>query len=262
MSKSQFKCLASIGISLLAVSSAYALVNIQSSFSNGGVALAPTEDVDTGEFSYTFTNTQLSSFTATGSEKLVFGFSSRDGAGNGGALPTSVTYGGVSLQFVGGAQNANRATVGIWYLDNVASDGDLVIDFGTNGSTASMGFSMFALDGLVAGGATTGATVRSNEPTPIILGAGGGFVLGQFAGNNVTQTTTSGYTEDFSYRVGSDGLGSQHLVTQDAGDYTLTSFGGNNTRVATYAWAAIPEPSSFALIGLAGLALLRRRRRA
>jgi hypothetical protein len=145
----------------------------------------------------------------------------------------------------------------MWYLDDVASDGDLVINFGTNGLTTDVGFSIFALDGLVSGGPTAGA-VQANTNTPTInFGAGGGFVLQTAGRNNQSLTTDPDYTVDFNYSTGSTRLMSQHLVTQSAGD--VTPGNTNGARVATFAWAAIPEPSTALLGGLGLLALLRRR---
>jgi hypothetical protein len=250
--------LALLAAATLGTAAANAAVTIQSSFDNNGQALAPTENA--GLFSYTFTNAQLNSFTAAGTGKLVFGYTSRyNTTGQGGALPTTVSYGGVNLVELGKA-NVDRGTAGMWYLDNVASDGNLVINFGTNGLTSDVGFSIFALDGLVSGGPTAGA-VQGNANTPTInFGAGGGFVLQTAARNNQSLTADSDYTVDFNYSNSSAKLMSQHLVTQSAGD--VTPGDTNGARVATFAWAAaaIPEPSTALLGGLGLLALLRRRR--
>ncbi|MFU8893271.1 MAG: PEP-CTERM sorting domain-containing protein [Luteolibacter sp.] len=255
MKKTKYTLLAMLAMA----TPAYSAVTIVDSFNNGGVALAPTENA--GEFSYTFTSAQLNSFTAAGSGKLVFGFTGRqdDGSAQGGPVPTSVTYAGATLNLAG-SSNANRGSIGIWYLDNVASDGDLVINFGTAGTTTHMGFSIFALDGLADGGPSTGAVTRSNLIPTIELGAGGGFVLNVSAGNNQTPSTTASYETDFQARIGPNGLLSQHLVTQVGGDFTPDLNGNNNANSATFGFAAVPEPTTALLGGLGMLCLLRRRR--
>lgn len=243
--------------------SASAAVTIQSSFNNGVDFLVPADDLVEvgGNFTYTVSATTLGGFDATAGDKFVLGWTSRgytDGVRNTqGSAVISITYGGVELTQAE-QLSANRGTTGAWFADGLTSNGDLVINFGEFSDVGEIGLSLFAINGLEAGGPASSGT-GGTAPT-VTLGSGGGFILHSAARNNQNLTVNEGFTEDYRYSAGSSRMLSQHLITTDAGSFTPN---GNNTAGAshtTVAFAAIPEPSTALLGGLGLLALLRRRR--
>lgn len=252
-----------IAIAAGSIMSASAAVTLESSYNNDVVSLAPTDD-GSGDFSYTFDNTSLSGFTADGTGKLVLGYTSRNNASSGGgATPTEVTYGGVTLTNAA-TLNSSRGFTAMYYLDDVIADGDLVIKFGTSGGTDVVGFSLFALDGLVSGAPTDGGTSGSGSTPPeVILGSDGGFAVSVGARNNQDLSGDSSYTVDYDSSSGSGRLLSQHLVTATGGDVTASVGNTSSMSITAFGWnaVAIPEPSTTALLGLGGLALILRRRK-
>ncbi len=261
--------LAIAGISLLAVSSAYSAVVIQSSFNNGVVSLDRNVDIveTDGIFTYTVSAASLGSFDATAGDKLVLGYTSRridpfpDGnVSQSGAPLASITIGSASLNLVEQI-TGGRINHSIWYLDNVPANGDLVFNLGSSNATDVIGFSLYSISGLVAGtAASSGSSLGSAAVPTVELGAGGGFVFNATARNNSNVSGNDDYTVEWidNSNVMRRGL-HQYLVTADGGSFAPD---GNNADgvQATAAFQAIPEPTTALLGGLGMLMLLRRRR--
>lgn len=116
---------------------------------------------------------------------------------------------------------------GLSLVFNVASAGTYQLKFYTTGATLSLD------------GTATLTSGPSNTAAGTVVPSGG-TSLGMF-----------NYTVDFT----TDAADTLTLkVTKSGGTSNIYAFGG-------YTLASVPEPSSAALVGLAGLALLRRRRR-
>ena len=253
----------------------------------GNVGVPPAL-VDEGGGIYSYTFTSLGAFTAAGADKLVLGFQNKDFGAVAGPAVTEVTYDGVALSEAIQA-NSLRQRNSIFYLDNVATDGDLVVRFtdGPTSNQASYVFGLYALDNTLPG---VGDTVTATHLSPDSLAAGGpsvnvpatsptAFVLNLWARNNgnLELTGPAGFTEDVDLSVPTDGgaLASVFAsgIFPGPGSYnTVVSGLGGSTPAATMVGAAfesvpaaspIPEPSTVALIllGLCGLGLHRLRRR-
>jgi len=247
----------------LAVSHTQAAVILQDTFSYiSGVNEFPTEldGVGTGTWGYEIST---AGFSAAGNGKLVFAYSSKDEQGGdiGGALFTSVSFNGASLTEAISTENFNRGTAGVWYLDNVASNGIIRILLADQ-NNSEFGFGLYALDGLKAGFQDTASGNLDAEAT-VTVGTSSGFVVQEAVRNN--QNLTPDGTDDWltlnDTNVQSYTVLQQYQVTTAAGDYFAPT---NNTATKLVIGAAfeeaIPEPS-VALLGALGSVLLLRRRR-
>lgn len=224
---------------------------------------APT-DLGGGTFGYNLNLT--ADFSAAGHGKLIMVLSSKDELGGdlGGAPVTGITYGGVPLaqaMFRDGA-GTDRVSVGIFYLDNVVSDGDLRIEF-ADGNQSEFGFGLYAVDGLKLGVQDVGEGTTEVAAT-VTLTTSSGFLVHEAARNN--QSLTANPDDDWVTLYDFNGPQSyqalsQYQIATAAGDYAAPI---NNTGTFKYigaaAFEAVPEPSVALLGGLGLLALLRRRR--
>ena len=201
----------------------------------------------------TFTAT-LSGFDATASDKLVVMAAAASNINQFFEI-SSVTYNGVAMNLATKGATAStpfRAT-GIYYLDISDSTvaGNIVVNY--SGSIWGEGFDIgaFALSGTALGfddGSTT-----SGRSSTITLAEPDSFVAA------VNAFGTSNPPASLTNLGGDTNLGRGYGLIADAGSYTATFTGGDVTSVASF--SAIPEPSSAALLGLGGLALIFRRRK-
>lgn len=205
-------------------------------------------------------------FSAAGHDKMVLSYSSWDDV-TFDASVTSVTYNGVPLtQAIQDEDNDLRIVTGIFYLDNVVNDGVLRIELAAGG-TAESAFGLYALDGLAAGVADTGTGRLTTELTttlPVTISTSQGFFVQEAARNNQTlDGSADGFTDLYDISVNAYRALQQYQVTSAAGDYVapINNTGENFRRAVAAGFEAVPEPSSAALIGLCGLALILRRRR-
>lgn len=248
----------------------YGTVVLQDTYAAGAAGGAAT-DLGGGVFGYEINLNPLTEFSAAGHGKLVMVFSGHDGlAGATPATPTiaSVTYNGVALtQAVADIDNSPLVYTGIFYLDNVVADGTLRIALSA-GNIAQYSFGLYALDGLKAGVQDVGSA-RSNAEfaagnATITINTSEGFFIQEAARNNQSFTdTVDDYQTLYNYNATPFQAYSQYRVTSASGDYLapIGNAGENFRRVVTAGFEAIPEPSSTALLGLGGLALILRRRR-
>lgn len=171
--------------------------------------------------------------TASDGTSLGSGFF-QNAAANEGALPTSA---GFAYDFnPEAADNSTFLTIGVLpnWVDGVDT-GDVFL--------TSPGVGFGSLNGVTSFTGTEGGVVHAPPDNPFnSVGAGGQLLLAQFtvlAGENVRSFGSA-------------------LSGQD-GDFIVTS-GGENHWVSFDSFAPIPAPGALALLGLAGLVGVRRRR--
>ena len=138
-----------------------------------------------------------SAFTAAGTDKLVAVISLHNSSATT-APVTGVTYGGASLNLVVGNEGAGYSKNTIYYLDNVTTDGDLVIDFDDSTENIDeVGVQLFALNGLPSGTAYAAESLGTGSFTPINAAAGD-FVVGVAQRNNQPGTITVSNSPPYS----------------------------------------------------------------
>jgi hypothetical protein len=238
-------------------SSAHGQVVLQDSYSAGSPGGAPT-DLGGGVIGYEYDMTGL--FSAAGHDKLVLVYSGSDGNQAGTATVTNVTYDGVAMtEAVYGVDNLQIITVGIYYLDNVATDGILRIEIASGTNQTVHGFGLYALDGTKTGVQDTGTGRTAAELTttaPVTISTNSGFFVQEAARNN---QSLAGDEEDdyetlYDYSAQStpeganvgtyEGL-SQYQLTTSPGDYLapINNTGDNYRRVVTAAFEAVEGPA-------------------
>lgn len=224
---------------------------------------------DAGSFvtNYTVTTTDLGTFSAAGNSKLVLAISTKTDSDPGGAA-TSITYNGAGMTLANDGVNTAQQTYqrtqqSIWYLDNVASDGDLVLNF--DAATEGFALRLFALDNtetgvqLVADRKVAGDGVAPTlAPT-----ASQSFLLYDVSRNafGTSHTNLSDFdSNEFAFGGRGDSMGLWDIV--GAGTYSPNVSGDNsNGGWVGAGFTIVPEPNTFFLVGGLGLALLLRRRR-
>lgn len=253
---------------LAAVPCAQAAVILQDTYAPAAPLGIP-NDLGGGIPGYEINLDTTTQFSAAGHGKLVMVLSSKNEDQGGesdfaGAPVTSITYDAVALSeaiFHDGA-GSQRVSVGIYFLDNVATDGTLRIEFSDFNQT-EFGFGLYALDGLKTG-VQDFAEGTSDTAAAVDLTTSNGFLVQEAARNNQSLTGGGGYTTLYDYEVQSYRGLSQYQVIDD-GSGPGTYFAPiNNTGsfkyIAGAAFEAIPEPSVTILGTLGSLLLLRRKR--
>lgn len=202
-------------------------------------------DGGAGPFGYEF---DLSAdFSAAGHDKLVFVYSVHDGAFAGDPPPTiNVFYAGAPLnEAVFGFGNGSMVCAGVFYLDNVASDGVLRIELSA-GNIRNYAFGLYALDGTKTGVQAIG---NGNDPlsaATVTMTTASGFFVQEAVRNNQTFAAdeVDDYETLYSFSVDSYRCLSQYQVTSSPGDYLapINNGGVNYRRVVTAAFAAAEPP--------------------
>jgi hypothetical protein len=255
ITKTTLSLAAAMGCLGLAATSANAAISIL----GGG-----TGSFATGATAVPYDHTALSSFDASGASKIVFTLSDERGAGDG--VVSGVTFGGDAMTLAISGLNSNLQDARIYYLDASSvgggsfGTGDLVV---TGPGANDMGGSWIFLSGTADGvGPTNSALAQSVGLTTTVDGS---FVVASHANNGASGLAGGDLTTALlNADVGSAGGGSGYatIATAGAGTYSFT---GSTSRPVTVAaafeMAPIPEPTTTALLGLGGLALLRRRRK-
>lgn len=212
---------------------------------------------------------QTLSYDATGAEKLIVTVTAEENGSGPLATPT-VTFDGVELTAAVTQIDSSigQQFAGVFYLDlpNQAV-GDIVVDWGAE-ATNGAGFGVVGLTGAEAGGpVSTGTSTTDGGPLSLSPDpSAGDFSIVAFVTNasSAIDITNGSVTDLYSESVGSADAASafEILGTGDPLSYSYT--GGSTSRpagaAAVFTEGVIPEPSSLALLGLGGLAMLRRRR--
>ena len=245
-------------------SSAYAAITVQDSYTAGNTVAGTVAGVDSTTATFTISSPTLD-LTAGTADKLVIGFSQRRNS------DFSVTYGGVSMTqaayLVSGGTNDGAA--GIFYLDNPTLGGDLVITTTNASGGAYIDFNArslfaFVLSGTAAGGQadfdTSTETSSAFNSVSLTTGSTGGFVIGAAGFNGNGSTTASLITSGSIADTVSAQSRAAAWNDTVSGTYEMSQ-STNGSTFAIASFAPVPEPSSVALIGLAGVAFAGRRRR-
>lgn len=204
---------------------------------------------------------------------------------NGGLLPT-VSYNGAPLTQIATAQKGNDEWSGVYYLkDPGVGSFDLTVDFGASKIQENTGFWAFGalslsgvnettpLAGFLGANNAGGWTITSQSPNLITPGD---FFLAAIAtdgvpgepnGSVLTGSQTSLYYQEIpvdtptrSYNVIYTSVAAGDLINTD--QLQVNRRGGDLKAFSGVVFnAAIPEPSSFALLLISGLAVWAARQR-
>lgn len=204
---------------------------------------APT-DLGEGIFGYEI-NLGTEDFSAAGRGKLVMVYSGWDSA-NADSTITKVTYGGAALtEAVFANDNGFRVTAGVYYLDNVVTDGTLRIEL-VEGGQGHFGFGLYALDGLKLGVQDAASGRDPLTDATVSMTTNSGFFVQQATRNNQTlfDDPEDDYLTLFNYSINSFRALSQYQVTTAPGEYLapIGNTGINFRTVATAAFEGLAGP--------------------
>lgn len=178
---------------------------------------------------------------------------------------TGAVTGGNSIATIGYFRTIADGDVGTTSVASLISDFESLAseDFSTSGA----GFNgLFSINTTIDPAETNTEAVNGNgKSLYLFLGNGATLAASSYVGlvdtgentPDVTSTASS-FSTDVDYSVGKFGNGGLVVLGQITAD-SVAWGGGNST--GTFELVAIPEPSSVALLGLGGLAVLLRRRR-
>ena len=158
--------------------------------SNPGLDTAPADDF-TADSPMTI---PVSGFTAAGTSKLVAVVSLHNSS-RPVAPVTEITYGGVSIlaNFAGGNSPAGATSTRqmVFYLDNVATDGNLVLTWDP-GNVDEVSVALFALNGAQTGTASYSELKNGNATLSAFNATQGDFLVGVGQRNNGGNSVASG----------------------------------------------------------------------
>ena len=221
----------------------------------------------------TTANSWTVSFDATGADKLVVVVSGEHGFNNNAGQVNTLEYDGVALTAVPGAYRTaltggtDTLYNGIFYLDNpVTTSGLISVSAETRGVVTA-----FALTGTAAGAGNGAISLVGTRSVDLATSGSDSLVIASFGvGGNGNTGSTTGVTADAPLTTVSnltegsnwDGHTTGQGLAPGAGTNSYSFTGGNESGgfVVAAEFLPIPEPSSLALLGVAGLAFLRRRR--
>ena len=209
------------------------------------------------------TDAELGNLDFTGASKLVVTV----GVKGSGLSPDNqggtVTYNGTTMTLAVGSAGTGSSSwgwVGIYYLDDPGSVG--VGDIVVQDPGYSLGVSAVVLSG-TADGVGNIASSNSSETVNINASANSVIVAGYSDGGTL-QTPVSPLVEIGSGLIGSGNHSHAYQEVATATALTPTFTTTSNERPSTVAaeFVNVPEPGSLALLGLGGLLVASRRRRA
>ncbi|WFB34991.1 PEP-CTERM sorting domain-containing protein [Kiritimatiellota bacterium B12222] len=212
------------------------------------------------------TDRTISDFSVAAGEKLVVTTTMEGGDISG------ITFGGISLNSVYNTANGvQRITT--YYLDvTTATTDDVVVSYVAE-TAGTMGFAAISISGAAAGGPADFSSSATQNAGLIDIETGS-LVIGTFTVNSagsitptvppVTDPLTPSieiYDQEYIGNGGTSG-NVTYFTSPTDGTYNY-GFSGGNTRPAAGAvvFNAIPEPSTFLLLGLAALTLVEANRR-
>jgi len=216
------------------------------------------------EFASTSSSNHTINWDASSYDKLVVVATAEHGHSNTNGVISNVTYDGVALTKAVGFDPVvgNITYNSIWYLDDPSTSAGDIVTTGAN----RLAFTAFGLNGTATGHAATAdaagtsVSLASSASSMVITSLGsGGNGNTQQSGATPTGTMTNINGSNFSSWGG-------HSTSYGAGGQGIYGYNGNADGADVIAvefteLAAIPEPSSAALLGLGGLALIMRRRK-
>ena len=223
-------------------------------------------------------------FNAFGADKIVViasGEAGNPGQQSNGA--TNITFNGISLtQLVD--RNAIAAEVGppvvafdqnwndIWYLDSsdytggtfTNADFTVAITSGTRGQVTVIG-----LAGTADGGGNSVVSGRDTATVDLTTSAGSIVIASYGLGGDGNTASLSGRSWDGATTISAQQTrswnghitGYENNVAAGSNTYSFTSGNLTGTNTIAAEFTMIPEPSTTALLGLGGLALIMRRRK-
>lgn len=207
----------------------------------------------------TYTNT-ISDWSLSGGNAVVVYFSGEN------TLGVTAKYGTQDLTIVEstGAGNDHVATIG-YIINPTLSIANLDVTWAAQGNSENM-ITALSLGGV--GSVITSNTTNGNLGFTYTTTVDGGFVVGNATNNSFnftsppTVSSTNLDTNAFYSNISGNSSSLQtYGVIDTAGIYTDTYSNSVVSSGVVFEAAPIPEPSSTALLGLGGLALILRRRR-
>ncbi|MDF3131088.1 PEP-CTERM sorting domain-containing protein [Kiritimatiellaeota bacterium B1221] len=198
----------------------------------------------------------ISGFTVAAGEKLVVTTTSEN------ADISGITFNGISLTQVYNTVNSIQR-VATYYLDVASTTtANIVADVDGN---MHFGFAAYAISGAAAGGPADFSSSASRLAGDVETESGS-LIIGSFTKNAFDSITLNTAAANV-YKVNSIGAGGTSGMAAYYFSTTVSTddFGFNNSNARPAAGAVvfnvIPEPSSIALLGLAGVALVLVSRR-
>ncbi|MFT6793870.1 MAG: hypothetical protein ACJAR1_001870 [Rubritalea sp.] len=240
-----------------------AAVALSAPLTNAAISVTGTsanilEDLDNNG---AYTNT-ISDWSLSGGNTVVVYFSGENTTG------MTAKYGTQDLivvQGVNGTTGNDHISAIAYIINPTLSTADLAVSWAAGGNSENMitAISLGGVGSVVASDSTNTGNLSFGYTTTL----DGGFVVGSasnnnFQGNSPTVSSSNLDTDVFNGAIsGNSSAINTYGVIDLAGTYTDTYSGGLVGSSVVFEAAAIPEPSSTALLGLGGLALILRRRR-
>ncbi|BCX48833.1 hypothetical protein HAHE_27410 [Haloferula helveola] len=199
-------------------------------------------------------------FTAAGSDKLVILLSFHNSAGTTAPI-TSLTYGGASF-YSNLAAGPGLATTGlgsknyILYLDDVATDGDLVIGFDDTLNASwdidEVGVLLLAVNGTLDGTAVTSQYLANNNAFNATNAIVGDLIVGMGQRNNQSSMTVNAPYTGVNLQVGNLNAEGAHLIAT-APDPEAPVFATVTPQAKSFAVFATASSSSTTVPDVVGL---------